>query len=439
MADLIQESLCWIENRLATSTPVQKLGRVVQLTGLIIEAEGPEASIGDLVEIFSRHKERAVAAEVVGFRYNRLLLMPLGETAEVHPGCKVIASPKTKRYPVGNGLVGRVIDGFGKPIDNQGPLRAEMVNDLHSEPVNPMERNRINCLFETRVKAIDNFVTLGKGQRVGIYAGSGVGKSSLMAMIARSSEADVNVIALVGERGRELREFIENDLGTGIKKSVLVISTSDQPAPLRIRAAQLATRIAESFREQGQNVLLLMDSLTRVAMAQREIGLSVGEPPTTRGYTPSVFSLLPKLIERSGNSSKGSITSFYTVLVEGDDMNDPIADSTRALLDGHIVLSRDLATSNHFPAIDVLESISRLYRQVSCENERYVTSQARDLLSLYKKNEDLINIGAYVKGTNPKIDEAINKYPKIMQFLKQLQSENVSRVESMQMLATIIS
>lgn len=438
MSSAVSHSLDWIEERLQSIQPILKVGKVTQVAGLVIESDGPEVSLGDIVSVFSR-RNIGFSAEVVGFRDSKVLLMPLEEMQDIHPGCRVISSKQGGEHPVGDGLVGRVINGLGKPIDDLGPLRTDSVKDLASNPANPMHRSRITEQFHTGVKAIDCFTPLGTGQRLGIFAGSGVGKSSLLGMMARSSDADVNVIALIGERGRELNEFIESELGTeGLKKSVIVISTSDQPAPLRLRAALLASRIAEDFRDQGKNVLFLMDSVTRFAMAQREIGLAVGEPPTSRGYTPSVFSKLPRLIERSGKLDQGAITAIYTVLVEGDDMNEPIADATRGLLDGHIVLSRALATANHHPAIDVLESISRLERQISSKEQLNLTSQARDLLSIYRNNEDLINVGAYTKGSSPKIDKAIQVHSDLMNFLKQPIEQAASHKDAIETLASIL-
>ncbi len=417
----------------------QKIGRVGQVTGLVIESDGPDVALGDVCRIQSQRGGAASLAEVVGFRDHRILLMPLGEMNEVHAGCEVVAASLSSAVPVGAGLIGRVLDGLGQPIDNGGPLRAEFTRGLKNLPPSPMLRQQINRPFQTGVKAIDVFAPMGRGQRMGIFAGSGVGKSTLLGMMARGAESDVNVIALIGERGRELREFIDKDLGEeGMARSVIVVSTSDQPALVRLRAAQLATSIAEHFRDAGKNVFFMMDSVTRFAMAQREIGLAVGEPPSSRGYTPSVFSLLPRLLERTGNGERGSITAFYTVLVEGDDMNEPITDAVRGILDGHIVLSRALATGNHFPAIDVLESVSRLVREISSPNESELAGKARDLLALYRKHEDLIAIGAYAKGTNPKIDLAIEKYEPLMQFLRQKMGEKFSRAESFQQIGALL-
>lgn len=432
MSKVITENFDWMTSQIEKTRPVEKAGRVVQVTGLIIESEGPEVSLGDIVRIESTRSGASVNAEVVGFRDHRVLLMPLGEMKDIHSGCRAIAAPAMDAVPVGENLLGRVIDGLGRPLDNLGPLRTDYAHGLDNPPPNPMLRQRISEAFQTGVKAIDCFTPLGQGQRMGIFAGSGVGKSVLMGMIARGSDAEVNVISLVGERGRELREFIENDLGPeGLARSVVVVSTSDQPAPLRMRAARMSKSIAEYFRDQGNKVLYLMDSVTRLAMAQREIGLAVGEPPASRGYTPSVFSMLPRLLERAGNGEVGSITALYTVLVDGDDHNEPVADAVRSILDGHIVLSRALATSNHFPAIDVLESVSRLTRELFDAQTNNNISLARDLLALYRKNEDLINIGAYQKGTNPKIDLSIDKHDILMDFLRQRADDLCNRNESL--------
>jgi flagellum-specific ATP synthase len=397
-----------------------KVGVVRRVTGLVIESEGPETSIGQVCSITSDRSTEKIEAQVIGFRENVVLLMALNSIHLIHPGCKVISRRNSNEVPFGPSLLGRIIDGMGRPIDGKGPLVAPSRDGFYADPPNPLSRSRIKEPFASGIKSIDCFVPMGVGQRMGIFAGSGVGKSILLGMIAKGSDADVNVISLVGERGRELREFVESDLGEeGLKKSIVVVSTSDQPAPMRIRASILATAIAEGFRNEGQKVLLLMDSLTRFAMAQREIGLASGEPPASRGYVPSVFSLLPKLLERTGTSELGAITSIYTVLVEGDDMNEPVADAVRGFLDGHIVLSRKLANANHFPAVDVLSSVSRLDRSVCNEEELSLISQARDLLSTYHQNEDMINVGAYVKNSNPKIDLAIDKFTGIQDFLRQ--------------------
>ncbi len=425
--------------RLRTYPLVEKVGRVAQVSGLVIESDGPTAALGDVCRIESPRFRTELYAEVVGFRDHRILLMPLGDMQQISAGAKVVASLHAAAMPVGRGLVGRVIDGLGRPLDGLGPLNVDRTQRLHNSPPNPLRRQRIHEPFQTGVRAIDVFTPMGCGQRMGIFAGSGVGKSTLLGMMARGAEADVNVIALVGERGRELREFVEKDLGEeGMARSVVVCATSETPALVRLRAAMLSTAIAEYFRDQGLKVLFMMDSVTRFAMAQREIGLAIGEPPSSRGYTPSVFALLPRLLERTGTGETGSITAFYTVLVEGDDMNEPIADAVRGILDGHIVLSRALATANHFPAIDVLESVSRLVREVTTPEQGGRIGNARDLLAVYRKNEDLINIGAYTKGNNARIDHAIEKYDALNQFLRQKVDEKVTRIESFERLAALL-
>jgi len=426
-------------SRLEASRPVQRIGRVAQVTGLVVESDGPNASLGEVCQIRTGPGELPVHAEVVGFRGHRILLMPLGEMQNVRSGSAVVATSRTVTVPVGNAMLGRVIDGLGHPIDGLGAIETHATQPLRNSPPNALRRERIGIPFATGVRTIDTFMPIGRGQRVGIFAGSGVGKSTLLGMMARGAESEVNVIALIGERGRELREFIEKDLGPeGLARSVIVVSTSDQPPLVRLRAALLATAIAEFFRDHSRNVLFMMDSVTRFAMAQREIGLSVGEAPSSRGYTPSVFSLLPRLLERTGNAERGSITAFYTVLVEGDDMNEPIADAVRGTLDGHIVLSRALATANHFPAIDVLESVSRLVRDISSPEELAAASTARDLLAVYRKNEDLINIGAYVKGANPRLDLAVSKHEALTKFLRQPVEEQAPRADSLEQLASIL-
>ena len=420
MVNSLADRFSLLQNGVRGVRTFDKVGIVRRVIGLVIESEGPEVSIGQVCSINSERTNDEIEAQVIGFRENTVLLMALSSVHLIHPGCKVISRRNSNEVPYGSALLGRIIDGMGRPIDDKGPLGAPVRNGFFSEPPNPLSRTRIKSPFTTGIKSIDSFIPMGTGQRMGIFAGSGVGKSILLGMIARGSEADVNVISLVGERGRELREFVESDLGEeGMKKSVVVVSTSDQPAPMRIRASILATAIAEGFRNEGKKVLLLMDSLTRFAMAQREIGLASGEPPASRGYVPSVFSLLPKLLERTGTSEMGAITAIYTVLVEGDDMNEPVADAVRGFLDGHIVLSRKLANANHFPAIDVLNSVSRLDRSVCSEDEMGLISEARDLLSVYRQNEDMINVGAYVKNSNPKIDRAIEKFSMLESFLCQ--------------------
>lgn len=428
MKDRLREETARLSRRLEGVRLAESRGRVVEVTGLIVESDGPSSTVGAVCGIEGVNGE-VTRAEVVGFRGSRVLLMPLEPLHAVQAGSRVVLSQERPMIPAGEGLLGRVIDGLGRPLDGQGPLRCERAGgQLHNPAPNPMTRQPIAESFRTGVRAIDAFVPLGRGQRVGIFSGSGVGKSTLLGMVARGAEAEVNVIALVGERGRELREFIERDLGEeGRRRSVVVVSTSDHPAPLRLRAAYLATAIAEEFRSEGKQVLLMMDSLTRFAMAQREVGLAVGEPPTARGYTPSVFAALPRLLERAGMGERGSITALYTVLVEGDDLNEPIADATRGILDGHVVLSRSLATANHFPAIDVLESISRLQRAICQKDELEMISKARDLMALYRKNEDLILLGAYNKGANARLDEAIARRESFLQFLRQGQEEQEAR------------
>jgi len=425
--------------RIGDVNPISRLGEVAQVTGLVIESDGPQVSLGDLCQIRS-DRMAGLAAEVVGFRGQRVLLMPLGEMHQIHPGCSVVATGRCADHRVGKALIGRILNGLGQPIDGLGPIEASATRRLHHAPLNPLKRQRIRDPFETGIKALDVFAPFGCGQRVGLFSGSGVGKSTLLGMIARKAESEVNVIALVGERGRELREFVEKDLGPeGMARSVIVVATSDQPALVRLRAALLATSIAEYFRDEGQKVLFMMDSVTRFAMAQREIGLAVGEPPASRGYTPSVFSLLPRLMERTGMGENGSITAIYTVLVDGDDMNEPIADAVRGILDGHIVLSRAMATANHFPAIDVLESVSRVINEVCSPEEIECAAKARDLLALYRKSEDLISIGAYVSGHSKKLDAAVQKHPGIMDFLRQKIDAKFSRKESFSALAKILS
>jgi len=368
------------------------------------------------------------------------LLMPLGELHGIHPGSEVIATGAAMRVAVGSALKGRVIDGLGNPIDDCGPVICEHHVGLNLRPPHPLKRQRINQVFRTGIKALDTFVPLGRGQRLGIFAGSGVGKSTLLGMMASQAEADVNVIALIGERGREVREFLERDLDEGgRKKSIIIVATSNEPALNRVKGAFLAMAIAEHFRDAGQNVLLMMDSVTRFAMAQREIGLAVGEPPTTRGYTPSVFSLLPQLLERAGAGEQGSITGLFTVLVEADDMNDPIADSVRSILDGHVVLTRELATQNHYPAIDVLESVSRLNRDLLPPEKIKLTATAREHMATYRKNADLINIGAYPAGSSPAIDQAIALNAPLNKFLKQDVSAGFPPAQSWNLLGQVLN
>jgi flagellum-specific ATP synthase len=426
--------------RVRETRVTETCGRVVQLIGLVVESEGPLAALGEVCRIHSARDGSETLAEVVGFRNHHLLLMPLGELHGICPGSEVIATGAPLRVGVGDALLGRTIDGLGNPIDGHGEIVTEHTARLHMRPPHPLKRQRISEVFQTGIKSLDTFTPLGRGQRLGIFAGSGVGKSTLLGMIASQAEADVNVIALIGERGREVREFLERDLDErGRKKSVVVVATSNEPALNRVKSAFLAMAIAEHFRDAGKNVMLMMDSVTRFAMAQREIGLAVGEPPTTRGYTPSVFSLLPQLLERAGAGERGAITGLFTVLVEGDDMNDPIADSVRSILDGHIVLTRELATQNHYPAIDVLESVSRLNRDLLPPEKIKITAAAREHLATYRKNADLINIGAYPAGSNPAIDQAIALQPPLNQFLRQSVTAGFSAPQSWEALAKIIT
>lgn len=396
-------------------------GKVVQIVGLVIQCSGPNVSMGELCYVQSHFDGvEPLPAEVVGFREGYVLLMPLGETKGIGPGCQVVSAQKVLQVKVGPELLGRVIDGLGNPIDGKGPILCKQEYPIQADPPAPLDRPVIKDSLYVGVRAIDGLITMGQGQRIGIMAGSGVGKSTLLSMIARNTEADISVIALVGERGREVKEFIERDLGEeGLKRSVVVVATSDKPALVRIKGAMTATAIAEYFRDQGRKVILMMDSVTRFAMAQREVGLTVGEPPATRGYTPSVFALLPRLLERAGTSAKGSITGIYTVLVDGDDMNEPIADAVRSILDGHIVLSRNIAAQNHFPAIDVLASVSRVMSAVVPKEHMEANRKLRALMAVYKEAEDLIHIGAYVKGSSRKIDEAVQKIDAINEFLCQ--------------------
>jgi flagellum-specific ATP synthase len=414
------------KRKIERTDPFKRLGQVQKVVGLTLEAIGPPAFLGEAC-LIQPSVRGGILAEVVGFREGKVLLLPLGEMEGIGPGSEIQALGRTLEVPVGSGLLGRVVDGLGAPMDGEGPIKRATTYPLVAEPPNPLARSRIKEPLTLWIKALDAFLTCGKGQRLGIFAGSGVGKSTLLGMIARNTTADVNVIALIGERGREVRDFIEKDLGPeGLARSVVVVATSDRPALVRIKGALTATAIAEFYRDQGKDVILMMDSVTRFALAQREVGLATGEPPATRGYTPSVFAMLPRLLERSGTSQKGSITGLYTVLVEGDDMNEPVADAVRGILDGHIVLSRSLAQENHYPAIDVLASVSRLMNELSSEEHQQAAARIRELMAVYKTNEDLINIGAYVSGSNPRIDLAIKMHPHIMSFLRQEVGEKSS-------------
>jgi flagellum-specific ATP synthase len=404
-------------------------GRVANLIGLVIEATGLRAEVGELCTISAGRNGGDVPAEVVGFRNGATLLMPLGELHGIGPGTLVSASGQPFRLPVGEQLLGRVLDGLGRPLDGGPPIDGELRSTV-APPPDPLRRSPIEQRLSLGVRALDTLVPCGTGQRLGIFAGSGVGKSSLLGMIARCTTADINVICLVGERGREVREFVERDLGDALAHSVVIVATSDEPALVRVKAAFTATTIAEWFRDRGSNVLLMMDSVTRLATAQREVGLAIGEPPAARGYTPSVFALLPRVLERAGTSETGSITGLYTVLVDGDDMNEPVADSVRSILDGHIVLSRDLAHRNHYPAIDILHSVSRLAPALISDEVRAAGAELRELLATYRAKEDLITIGAYPPGTDPRVDRAIGLVPAIDGFLRQSLEEHVQAPEA---------
>ena len=426
-------------DKLQRTTLFGYIGKVTRVVGLIMEVKGIYASIGDICSIEITGRTSQLPAEVVGFKDDSSMLMALGDLKGISPGCRVFALGKTFKIAVGEELLGKVVNGLGECLGSEIPALSGGSYSVQNEPPDPMRRKAITDVLQTGVRSIDALLTCGIGQRMGIFAGSGVGKSTLLGMIARNSSADVNVIGLIGERGREVKEFIENDLGPeGLARSVVVAATSDQPALIRVKAALVATSIAEYFRDNGKNVLLMMDSITRFAMAQREIGLAVGEPPTTKGYTPSVFAVLPKLLERAGNLECGSITGLYTILVEGDDMNEPIADAARGILDGHIVLSRKIATRNHFPAIDVLESISRLMPSIASSEQQKMVSVLRNHMAVYQKNEDMINIGAYASGANHEIDAAIEINPAIIKFLKQDVTEVYSLPETLNALTDVI-
>lgn len=416
------------------------IGRVENIIGMSMEASGGGASIGDIVLIYNEEQKKQIPAEVVGFKEDKVQLMAYENMKGIGTNSFVRNTKKRLKIPVGEFLRGRIIDAMGHPMDGKGNFQSGRYYYVENPKINPMERPPIRQRLSFGIKAIDGLNTVGKGQRIGIFAGSGVGKSTLLGMIARNVKTDINVIALVGERGREVREFVEKDLGPeGMKRSVLVVATSDQPAMLRMKCPMVATTIAEYFKDQGKDVLLMMDSLTRFAMAQREIGLATGEPPVARGYTPSIYAEFPRLLERSGNFENGSITGVYTVLVEGDDTNEPVADTVRGILDGHIVLSRKLANQNHFPAIDINASISRLMVDIAEEKHKELASKIRDILSIYEKNEDLIAIGAYKTGTNSKLDFAISKIDKVNEFLMQEIGENFSQEETIEKMRRILA
>ncbi len=419
-------------------TQLKVIGRVSQVVGLTVEVQGIEASLGEICEV-STQNQKTLPLEVVGFRDKTVITMPLGDLFGIGAGSQVVATGQRFSLQVGMSMLGRVVDGLGRPLDKKELVMGEAWAG-EQEPINPLERLRIERVFSTGIRAIDSLITCGEGQRLGIFAGSGVGKSTLLGMIARQSEADVNVIGLIGERGREVGDFLSQDLGEeGLKNSVVIAATSDQPALIRIKGALAATSCAEYFRRQGKKVLLLMDSVTRLAMAQREVGLAIGEPPTTKGYTPSVFALLPKLLERPGHTQEGSITAFYTVLVEGDDFNEPVTDTVRSILDGHLVLSRELAAKNHFPALDVLASNSRLMMDITTQKQQSLAGRVKRLLSVYKEAEDLINIGAYVEGSDPKIDEAKEYVDRIHDFLQQDAHEAIDFAQAQQQLKELFA
>ncbi|MBF0588648.1 MAG: FliI/YscN family ATPase [Magnetococcales bacterium] len=417
---------------------VTRMGRVKQVVGLLIEGQGPQVSIGEMCEVTPDHGV-PIKAEVVGFRSDAVLLMPLGPVSGVHPGSLITSQGHSEIVAVGDELLGRVIGPMGDPIDNRPPPHLEHRAPLYAEPINPMVRRRIDAPLDMGIRAVNALLTVGRGQRVGLFAGSGVGKSTLLGMMARYTDADINVIAMVGERGREVMEFIQNDLGPeGMARSVVIVATSDQPPLMRLRAAYLATSVAEHFRGRGKHVLLLMDSLTRFAMAQREVGLARGEPPTSKGYPPSTFMQLPKLLERAGrDEGPGSITALYTVLMEGDDLQDPIVDAVRGILDGHFVLSRELAAANHYPPLDIQESLSRLMASITDDLHKHAAGELREVLATYAKAEDMVNIGAYVAGSNPRIDRALKMIEPVRELLKQPVGEAAPMGESVQRLQAL--
>lgn len=428
-------------HRITEIPTFKKYGRISRVVGLMIESNGPKSSIGDVCKIHVQSSQlghQEILAEVVGFKDDIVVLMPFTSLKDIAVGCLVEGTGNPLEIKVGTELIGKVLDSMGRPIDGSILPRGLATVQTEGEPPNPLTRPPINETLEVGVKAIDGMLTVGNGQRIGIFAGSGVGKSTLLGMIARNTKADINVIALIGERGREVREFIERDLGEeGLKRSIVVAATSDQPALMRIKGAFTATAIAEHFREQGFNVMLMMDSVTRIAMAQREVGLATGEPPAQKGYTPSVFAILPKLLERTGTNEKGSITAFYTVLVDGDDMNEPIADTVRGILDGHIVLDRNLANKGQYPAINILKSVSRLMNHIATKEHVEAATKLRELYYTYTKNEDLINIGAYKRGSSAEVDAAIHFEPLITNFLKQGFMDPVSMEQTVNELATL--
>lgn len=435
MPDLSSLTQGWVEKK----APYQGFGRVSRVVGLIIESEGPNARMGEICHIQGTRGEEPLLAEVVGFKDRRLLLMPLGNLHGLAPGSEVISTGKTLTAPIGEELLGRVLDGLGQPMDEKGPISRSAEYPVTNEPPHPMQRMRIKEKLALGIRSIDSLITCGLGQRIGIFSGSGVGKSSLLAMCARYTSADIIVIGLIGERGREVRDFIERDLGTeGLARSVVVVSTSDQPALIRVKGALITTAIAEYFRDQGKNVLLIMDSLTRVATALREVGLAVGEPPATRGYTPSVFAFLPLLLERSGSNDKGTITGLYSVLVEGDDLQEPVSDTVRGILDGHIVLDRRLASEGHYPPVDTLASVSRVMPEITDPEHFRAAGLLRRLLAAYERSRDLITIGAYEKGSDQDVDLALARMNHIRAFLQQDINDESSMEETLQGLANLV-
>ncbi len=424
------------------ATPVEVKGRVKEVIGLVVRATLPDARVGELCEIHTGRSRVPVKAEVVGFQGGDVLLMPLGDLVDVGPSSEVAPTGGCLTIPVGDGLLGRVLDGTGEVMDEQihGPLLCTERYPVYGYPPDPLRRERVTKPISIGIRPIDSMLTCGEGQRVGLFAAAGVGKSTLLGMIARNTEAEVNVIVLVGERGREVRDFLEKDLGPeGLARSVVVCATSDKPSLVRLKAAYVGTAVAEYFRDRGHKVMLMMDSVTRFARAQREVGLACGEPPARAGYTPSVFAELPKLLERAGNSDKGSITAFYTVLVAGDDMNEPVADEVRSILDGHIVLSRDLASRGHYPAIDVLQSVSRVMTAVTSEEHLTLAGRLRETLSTYEKQKDLILLGAYERGSDPRVDYAIEKIDAVNAFLKQRVDERASFDETIARLQEVFA
>lgn len=437
MTSVEQIDLSKYERDLHVCQPLRWSGTVTDITGLAIESQGPAAAVGTFCEIQTR-QGRTIRSQVAGFRNGRILSVPLEEISGVEPGDPIHARSADSQMAVGPQLLGRVLDGFGKTMDGGPPIDVVSRYELFAAPPGPLEREHIDRPLVTGIRAIDSLLPCGLGQRIGIFGGSGVGKSTLLGCMARDNSADVSVIALIGERNREVREFLDNELGPeGRKRSVVVVATSDQPAPLRIRACFVATAVAEYFRDQGKNVLLVMDSVTRLAMAQREIGLAAGEPPSQKGYTPSVFALLPKIFERAGSFREGTITGFFTVLVEGDDLNEPITDSVRSILDGHIVLARNLGAAGHYPAIDVLSSVSRVASRIATTDHLKNAQKLREALSFYQTSEDLINLGAYVSGSNPKLDQSIKARGRILNFLRQSPAEKVSQKETLTALSEI--